>query len=282
MLTQAQMDHYHDKGWLHIPEIFPPAQLAAMQRDLDWMINAWADRSVGWTGAWRKKYMDAETEKKSQLVAMHDLQFYSQAWLGAVTNDRLCNAMAQLLGDCVELHHTTMHVKPPETGHPFPMHQDWAFYEHVDGRYIDVLVHLDNTQHENGEIRFLSGSHKKGALDHIRQNEDGTPCTPYLPLDEYRLDDTEPVPAKAGDVVIFNIFTIHGSHINQTPVNRRLVRLGYRHPGNRQTGGQSLGRPGIMVRGLRQRGQGQKLFSIAGPPGPAAASAEQPEPVLVK
>ena len=69
-------------------------------------------------------------------------------------------------GGPVELHHSTLHVKPPETGHPFPMHQDWAFYKHVDGRYVDVLVHLDDTRHENGEIRFLAGSHKQGALEH--------------------------------------------------------------------------------------------------------------------
>lgn len=104
--------------------------------------------------------MDAETEKKSKLVAMHDLHFYSAAWCRAVTNPKLTEAMSDLLGPDVELHHSTMHVKPPETGHPFPMHQDWAFYQHRDGRYVDVLVHLDDTQHENGEIRFLDGSHK--------------------------------------------------------------------------------------------------------------------------
>jgi len=30
--------------------------------------------------------MDEETEKKSKLTAMHDLQFYSAAWLRGVTN----------------------------------------------------------------------------------------------------------------------------------------------------------------------------------------------------
>ena len=41
---------------------------------------------------------------------------------------------------------------------------------------------------------------------------------------------------------------------------RRMVRVGYRHPANRQTGGQSLGRPGLMVRGYRERQEGQEAF----------------------
>ena len=67
-----------------------------------------------------------------------------------------------------------------------------------------------------------------------------------------------PVPAKAGDVVCFNIFTVHGSYINTTDKNRRLVRVGYRDPENLQLGGQSHGRPGLMVHGERRRMEGQE------------------------
>ena len=101
--------------------------------------------------------MNPEVEKQSKLTAMHDLHLYSAAWSRAVTNPRLASALAALIGPNVELHHTTMHIKPPQTGHPFPMHQDHPFYAHENGRFIDVLVHLDDTSHENGEIRFLKG-----------------------------------------------------------------------------------------------------------------------------
>src|SRR5581483_10652493 len=144
----------------------------------DWIIDTWATRSQGCTGPWRRQYMDADTERKSKLIALHDLQYYSEAWARAVTNRRLCAAIAQILGGGpVELHHSTLHVKPAETGHPFPMHQDWAFYKHADGRYVDVLVYLDDTCHENGEIRFLAGSHKNGALEHVTVDENGNGCT---------------------------------------------------------------------------------------------------------
>jgi len=176
------------------------------------------------------------------------------------TKPQLAGAMADLIGPVVELHHSTLHCKPPETGHPFPMHQDWAFYKHTDDRFVDVLVHLDDTCHENGEIRFLSGSQKLGALEHITKDEAGKGCTPHLSGDVYRIEDTVPVPARRGDIVCFNIHTIHGSYINTTNQMRRLVRLGYRAPDNVQLEGQSKNRAGWIVYGQRPRTDGQAPF----------------------
>ena len=48
---------------------------------------------------------------------------YSESWMAAITQPRLGAALGRLIGPDVEVHHSTMHIKPPETGHPFPMHQ---------------------------------------------------------------------------------------------------------------------------------------------------------------
>ena len=252
MLTAEQIAFFHNHGYLHLPQVFTPAEMDALDTDLTWIIDQWAVENMGWTGPWRRVLMDADTERKSTLVHIHDLQFYSEPWLSAVTKPAVAGAMASLLGPNVELHHSTLHAKPPGTGHPFPMHQDSPFYQHSDGRFVDILVHLDDTSHANGEIRFLPGSHRLGHLTHITETAEG-PCSPHLPTDEYRLEDTVAVPARRGDVVCFNIYTIHGSYVNTTDRVRRMVRVGYRDPDNVQIGGQSQGRPGLMVTGRRPR-----------------------------
>lgn len=254
VLSNDDVAFYNETGYLRIPGVFASREMDELERELDFLMDRWAVTEMGWTGPWRKAYMDEETEKKSRLTSLHDLHFYSEAWMRAVAKPTLVEAISELIGGPnLELHHTTLHAKPPESGHPFPMHQDNAFYEHADDRYVDVLIHLDDTCHANGEIRFLRGSHKAGALPHITVTPEGEACTPHLDTREYRLEDTEPVPAKRGDVVCFNIFTVHGSHINTTDRVRRLVRCGYRDPLNRQLSGQSLGRPNIIVRGHRPR-----------------------------
>src|SRR4051812_14521115 len=113
-LTPAQVASFHENGFLHIPALFSQAETDELAEHMDWLIDNWSSSEAGWIGPWRKVYMDPKTEKKSKLVAMHDLHFYSDAWMRCATNARLVACMTQLLGANVELHHTTMHVKPPE------------------------------------------------------------------------------------------------------------------------------------------------------------------------
>lgn len=261
MLDEAHVDFYREHGYLHVPEVFTPAETDELADELDFMMSTWASDDLGWTGPWREALMGVEMAKKARLIAMHDMQLYSAAWSRALTKPSLALAMSQLVGGPVELHHSTLHVKPPESGQTFPMHQDQPFYEHQDDRFVDVLVHLDDTRHENGEIRFLDGSHKQGPLPHIKVTPEGEECTPHLPTDRYRLEDTVAVPAHRGDVVCFSINTIHGSYLNTTSAPRRLVRVGYRHPENRQVEGQSANRPGLIVWGRRERLNGQEPVS---------------------
>jgi ectoine hydroxylase-related dioxygenase (phytanoyl-CoA dioxygenase family) len=255
MLTEDQVEFFHENGYVRIENVFDRNEIGEMSDELDRLIQDWATTNLGWTGPWRQVYMSPDIEKKSMLTHLHDLHFYSQAWCRAVSKPTLAHAMAQLLGTPnVELHHTTLHCKPPETGMPFPMHQDSPFYRHEGPGYVDAIVHVDDATSENGCLRFLAGSHKQGHLEHVLQMPDGAPCSPHLPTDRYRLEDTVECPAKAGDVVAFSIYTIHGSEINRTDRWRRLVRVGYRDPTNRQIAGQSLGRAGLIVSGLRPAG----------------------------
>jgi phytanoyl-CoA hydroxylase len=251
---------YEENGFVRVPGVFTAGQVDELGRDLDRLIEEWSFEAA-WTGPWREAYLDADLADSIRLSALHDLQLYSGAWARAITHPALVEALVSLLGPDIEFHHTTMHVKPPERGAPFPMHQDHAFYPHADDRFVDVLVHLDDTTGENGEIRFLPASHLAGPLPHVVVDTEGRPCTPHLPTDAYRLEDSVPVPARRGDVVCFNINAIHGSYLNRTSSPRRLVRMGYRHPANAQLSGQSIGRPGVMVHGIRTRGAGDTPFS---------------------
>ena len=266
-LSSEQVDFFWNHGYLRIEQVFTPTEMDDLDDEMNRLMNEWAHNTPGWTGDWRKVYMDEETEQKSKLIAMHDLWYYSAKWAMAVVKPKFTNAMSDLLGPAVELHHSTMHVKPPETGHPFPMHQDNAFYAHSTEKYVDTLVHLDDTNHENGEIRFLDGSHKKGPLKHVRTTSSGESCFPHLPTDKWKLEDTVPVPANRGDVVCFNIYTIHGSYLNQTAEPRRIVRVGYRDPENTQIAGQSSERPCWIVAGQRHRKADDELYDTQSTPG---------------
>lgn len=276
MLTEEQVAFYNEHGWLRIPQIFTGEEFRELDADTESLIQAWTQEVMGWTGPWRKVYMDADTEARSKLVVLFEFQLFSAAWTRAVAKPALAEAISQLLGTPnVELQQSTLHAKPPSTGQPFPVHQDYPFYPHTNDRFVDVLVHLDNTSDVNGEIRFLDGSHKLGPLQHVTSNPDGTPCTPHLPTDEWKLEDTVAVPAEAGDVVVMNINTIHGSYLNRSDAIRRMVRLGYRDPTNHQLSGQNMDRTGMMVLGRRPKEDGDSMFRALYPEQYRKAKAEK-------
>jgi hypothetical protein len=90
-----------------------------------------------------------------------------------------------------------------------------------------------------------------------------------LPTHQYRLEDAVSVPARSGDVVLFHLWTVHGSALNRSGRWRRLVRVGFRDPRNIQLGGQAFGRPGLMVKGVRPKVEGVEI-SVYGNWAPSA------------
>ena len=103
MLTQEQINFYHEHGYLRIPQVFTPQETEDLSVELDRLVEDWAFTSPGWTGPWRQAYMDPETEKKAKLTAMQDLHYYSVVWMRAATKPKLAEALSDLLGENVEL-----------------------------------------------------------------------------------------------------------------------------------------------------------------------------------
>lgn len=266
MLTKEEIAFFNENSYLRMKGVYSPDEVDAMSRELDYVIENFVTPSKGWQGPWRKdsQYLSDDEESKTMLAGIKELQHFSPAWAHAILNQRLAASIAALIGPEVELQQVTLHAKGPEYGAPFPMHQDHPFYPHEDDRFIDALVHVDAGTEENGCIKFLPGSHKLGPLQHLRNGSH------HLPTDEYPIEDAVSVPADAGDVVLFSINTIHGSAVNRTKEWRRLVRLGYRNPRNKQLGGQAFGRPGIMVYGVRPKVEGVEINPYGLWPRPAA------------
>ena len=52
------------------------------------------------------------------------------------------------------LHHSKLFCKPPETGSPFPMHQDWQYFPSVKDTMIAAIIYVSAATDEMGCVRF--------------------------------------------------------------------------------------------------------------------------------
>lgn len=223
MTLQEQADFYRENGYLFAPGILDATFLAELRRESDGALARLERSRVGTNYLWRGGWISEEEREKQRLDAIHDLQRHSAAFTRLLFHPPLLELFRALIGPNVQLHHSKLLAKPPRKGGGFPMHQDYPYFPHDRHTMMAVSIYLDDADEENGCIRVVPGTHKRGPIE----------CDPggfYLPPADFPVDDGLPCPARAGDALFFNYLTVHGSAPNLSARPRRNVLLQVRDP----------------------------------------------------
>ena len=162
------------------------------------------------------------------------------------------------------------HYKMPNDGVAFDWHQDIQHrdkgngtWRDVNGRgsYVQTILLVDDMTDENGPLEFLPAS--AVALDESGRmvktaHYDAAPGSPgSVSVDASR---AVAVTGRAGDVLFFGPYAVHGSTPNNSPFPRRVLINGYAAPG---------------ANGRFYPGKGAcRVLSLAGPSGEDVRAAE--------
>jgi phytanoyl-CoA hydroxylase len=243
MITKDQAQFFHDNGYLLIENVLDMETIETMRSEIANCLQRMSDINLRVNRLWDGEWLSEDERKNQKLDAIHDMQFQSGVFTKMLMNDILLDAMEVLMGPNIQLHHTKVLAKPPKSGGGFPMHQDYPYFPHEKHSMVAVSIYLDDADEENGCICVYPGSHKKGPME----------CAPnrfYLPPKEWPLDRGVAAKGKAGDAVVFNYLTVHGSPPNRSNRPRRNILLQLRDPADRPTNEmhQSRGQ-GMMLRG---------------------------------
>jgi ectoine hydroxylase-related dioxygenase (phytanoyl-CoA dioxygenase family) len=240
-LSPAQSAFYHEHGYLHVPGLLTAAEASAYRQEL----HALAERIGPTDGTWA-----SVKGGKTSLTHAHDVHFRSAAITRLLVDPRLTGIAQGIIGPNVQLHHNKMFIKPPETGSPFPMHQDYPYFPHRKHSMIAVILHFDDAPDEKGCLRVYPGSHREGPLP-------ATGSDHHQPEDRYPLSGATPLPAKAGDAIFFSYLLVHGSGVNRSNEPRTTLLIQLRDP---------MDEP--LKEGHVSRGQGMMLAGIDPRPTP--------------
>ena len=241
MLTNRQITFYRDNGYLLVSDIFTETELERMEAAFDSIVErrlrCGAHLDSTWKGKWKERM------PQTTILHTHDLQAYCAQWSRVLLHDRFTEALSDLIGPNVQLHHTKLFQKPPEKGSAFPMHQDHPYFPHENHSMMASVIHLTDATEEMGCIRIVPGSHKLGPLT-PHENR-------YLDPAEYPIEKATTCPAKRGDVLIFSYLTIHGSGINTSDRTRKTVLVQIRDPEDKPADESHHSHAqGLMMRGI--------------------------------
>lgn len=244
-LTPEQVRFYHDNGYLLLKSVFTRDEAQYLRDEAHSLIHRLAAvySENGINAVWGSAKQ--LTQLPTQLLHCHNAQYHSAAFCRLMSDPRLTDRIADLLGENIQLHHTKLFIKPPEKGAPFPMHQDHPYFPHERHTMLAAIVHFDDAPIEKGCVCVVPGSHKLGPLEH---NPEGGW---HLPVEQYPLESAVPVPAEAGDVVVFSYLTVHGSGVNVSSEARTTLLIQMRDPTDHPSVLTHLSRgQGIMLRGI--------------------------------
>jgi phytanoyl-CoA hydroxylase len=115
-----------------------------------------------------------------------------------VLKPQLVEAMHLTLGPNLKLFRADFLMKPPRVGSAKGVPQDAPYWPLDPYESASCWIALDNATLANGCMTVIPGSHRRGALPHVRVTDDFV-----IPVEQYREADLVPVEMKAGTGLVF-------------------------------------------------------------------------------
>ncbi len=208
---------FNENGYYVAKRIFNASEVQSLETEFDKIVAQLNSSGEDTNARWNGPQIDKLESAGSQIVHTHNVQSFSAVWTGALFHPRFLDCASEILGPDIILHHTKLFQKPPLTGSPFPVHQDWSYFPCRGNAMIAAIIHVSKATDEMGCLRVYPGSHKLGRID----NSSGQVQNNFL--DRYPLVNATPVEAEPGDVVFFHYLTLHGSRRNSSLQTRKTV-----------------------------------------------------------
>ncbi len=217
-VTDADVDSYHENGFLVVRGLATPEEVAVLREDATRVCRGEYSHS-------RLPPSDpgeSDEQVLARFLCIHQPHKISPVLLETgVKHAGMAAVLARLIGPDVKCMQSMLFIKPPGfQGQGW--HQDEIYIPTRDRSLTGGWIALDDATEENGCLRVLPGSHK-GVLyeqrDHNNPDEfDGN-------VESYGFDPSDEiaVEAKTGDIVFFHGYLLHRSFKNRSSAYRRVL-----------------------------------------------------------
>jgi ectoine hydroxylase len=219
-LTPAQLAEFDREGFIALPGLFRPDEVALLRREAD-AIYAQKRQEVV-----REK--DGSTPRTA--FAAHT---FNEAYRRLGRHPRLIRPIEQILGGKLYMHQFKINAKAAFDGAVWQWHQDYATWSNDDDmpepKAMNIALFLAEANEFNGPLMFIPRSHRSGRLE--AGYDTVTTSYPLWTIDNEtisRLVAEGGIVApkgKAGSMLMFHGNLVHASGSNLTPWSRWIVYL---------------------------------------------------------
>lgn len=206
MLSESQLEHYHEEGFV-VPDYRLPEQtLEAIRADHARLLRQ------------HPEYRDYCAQ-----VLAWDLSFLNYA-----RDPNILDMVEQILGPNFALWNSSFFAKPALNGKKTPWHQDGEYWPIRPLATCTVWLAVDGANRANGCLKYMPGSHKRREVRRHRENPaDDLVLNQELAPEDYDEHKAFALELEAGQMALHDVFIVHGSDGNYSPHPRRGMTLRY-------------------------------------------------------
>lgn len=229
MLNETQQEHYWREGYVLLPQLFTPEELAPFNLHFEAIANGQVATSDAMKVMQDVMVVKGAVEAASPVHAVNkiinfeaDAQLYPYALA-----PQLLAAVRSLLGPKIFSLSTNIFNKPPGVDGRHPFHQDLRYFRirPADG-IVGVWTAMLPAPQEAGCLAVLPGSHKGELLPHDNPDWDYVNAGFFAAVGA-DLEARVYVEMNPGDTLLFHPLLLHGSGHNRTQNFRRAISAHY-------------------------------------------------------
>ncbi len=217
-LTQTQIDHYNQTGYLILENRVPGDVMNTLRGE----IARLSAPARGMTASdERLDLEDSHRPGKPRVRRIKLPHKQSRLFDQLMRSDWILAPVRDLIGPDLRLHTAKLNMKEAGHGAAVEWHQDWAFYPQTNDAVLAVGVLIDDMSEENGPLQVIPGTHKDPIYDH---HHDGF-FAGAVDMEKAGVDMGRAVPlmGPAGSVTIHHARVLHGSGLNTSSKDRRIL-----------------------------------------------------------
>jgi ectoine hydroxylase-related dioxygenase (phytanoyl-CoA dioxygenase family) len=228
-LSAEQIEFYHRDGYLSIPAITTPEEVAMMRAAYDRIFSQRAGRDEG--NQFDLAGTDEEGKEASLPQILNPAQ-YAPELKNLLARANGLRIAQQLLGPEATAGGDHAIFKPAHSGAATPWHQDEAYWgPGLNYHSISLWVPLQDVDEANGCMQFIAGSHRFEVLPHQPIGNDprihGLELTADADVD---LSQPRICPLPAGGATVHGSRMLHFTGANHSAVARRAYIMLYGSP----------------------------------------------------
>ncbi len=215
--TEQAAAELRDTGFVLLKGIFSEAELQPLRQLTD-RIVAYAEQHL------EDPFADYYLRHRSDQGVLYDLFQRHPEFQSVARKKELLDVLEGVIGKDIFMYENCLVYKPKGKNNAVPWHQDFINRPNEPVKYISWVA-MDDVTIDNGAMKLIPGSHRKGFLPMYRVK--GETHHDRIKPEYIEEDKAQYVTMQAGDALLFNQLVVHSSDLVNSTKPRRAFRASY-------------------------------------------------------